>query len=152
MRGGLRQAVWYPLSHESHSKIWRGNVGQRYKPSDRPPLLLLHRTHQLGVVWKTAVFAGVVVRRQVVVRGRGGVRAPSFSVAIPPLPASLHLVVLVAVVLVHALLVLARLRAAVVVVALRAFLSTPRPCVGPSYLPSLSPLNRVNGDFLNQRS
>lgn len=24
MRGGLRQAVWYPLSHESHSKIWRG--------------------------------------------------------------------------------------------------------------------------------
>jgi hypothetical protein len=58
------------------------------------------RTHQLGMVGEAAVFAGVFVRREVIIRGGVRVVAVPFSVPVPPLPlALLHLKALITVIL-----------------------------------------------------
>lgn len=98
------------------------------------------RTHQLGVVWKTTVFAGVIVGRQVI-GGGVGVRVAALSVA--SLPAVLHFVVLVTVVFKLALLFLTGLFFTVAVfIVVRAFLFASASGAGPANLSSFSPLKK----------
>lgn len=50
MSGGLKQAVWYPLSQESHSKIWEGG--------GHTQMQIFETKHCHDVAFEMQVFAG----------------------------------------------------------------------------------------------
>lgn len=100
-----------------------------------------HGTYQLWLIGEATVFAGVIVRRKIVIRRGRLVGTAPLSVPVPPLSVPLNLVIFIAVVLVLAVVLVAGFVVPVVrALFVGAFLFAPRSGVGPPGPPPLSSL------------